>query len=83
LAQWVVPEEFDRVLASKPRKVQGRFFRALQQMDEDLGHPSLRTAKLQGRQDQWYSRASRADRITFFREGDRIILIMNCGHEIL
>jgi hypothetical protein len=71
------------VLRKKPADAQARFFKALKQMDEDLGHQGLRTAKLSGRDDLWYVRASQAERITFKRDGDKITLVMNCGHEIL
>ena len=83
MAEWVIPDEFDRVLARKPTRVQIQFFKALQRMDTDLGHTSLKVGKLQGPGDRWYARASRSDRITFLRDGNRIILLMNCGHEIL
>ena len=78
-----MPPEYDRVLHGKDAKRQARIFQAMQRMDQDMGHPGLQVRKLQGRKDVWYARASRADRITFYRSGGKIILIMNCGHEIL
>lgn len=74
---------FRKVLNSKSPERRGSLLRAMARMEENLWHPSLRTSKLAGRDDQWHSRASRADRITFYLDGNKITPIMNCGHDIL
>lgn len=79
-----MPPKFDEVLRGKPSKAQERFMKALALLGENPRHPSLRTRRLTGAQDnRWYARASRGERITFYMEGQTITLIMNCGHEIL
>jgi hypothetical protein len=77
------PKTFRRVLNRKSNERVSALLKAMAQMEQDLWHPSLRTSKLTGRPGQWYSRASRSDRITFYLDGNRITPIMNCGHDIL
>ena len=58
-----------------------RVEKALQLMDTDLRHPSLRVKKMGGADDIWEARASRSIRITFQIQGD-ILILRNVGaHE--
>lgn len=52
------------------------------QLQEDWRHPGLHSNKLGGT-DIYHARISGGNRVTFFWEGDRIVIENHCNHDIL
>lgn len=69
--------------ADLPQDIRHRVDRALRRLVENPAHPSLRLAKLQGFENIWEARISRAYRLTCCFEGDTCILRRVGPHEIL
>jgi mRNA-degrading endonuclease RelE of RelBE toxin-antitoxin system len=70
----VLTERFRRAYRSLTTEDQKRVQNALRRMSEDLRHPGLRVKRIRGTHGIWEARASRALRLTFEVEGDKIVL---------
>lgn len=70
----VLTERFRRAYRSLTTEDQKRVQNALRRMAEDLRHPGLRVKRIRGTHGIWEVRASRALRLTFEVEGDKIVL---------
>jgi hypothetical protein len=55
----------------------------IRQLREDWRHPSLASSKLRGTKGIYHAKVSRGNRVTFFWEGDRIVIENHCNHDIL
>lgn len=77
-----VPKPLKKSLAKKPAPMQGAIMAAITQLRQDWTHPSLGSSKLGGT-DIYHAKVSRGNRITFFWEGDRIVIENHCNHDIL
>lgn len=71
---FVQTERFRRAYRSLASEEQKRVQNALRRMAENLRHPGLRVKRIRGTQGIWEARASRALRLTFEVEGNKIIL---------
>ncbi len=71
---FVLTERFRRAYRSLASEEQKRVQNALLRMAENLRHPGLRVKRIRGTQGIWEARASRALRLTFEVEGNKIIL---------
>ena len=71
---FVLTERFRRAYRSLASEEQKRVQNALRRMAENLRHPGLRVKRIRGTQGIWEARASRALRLTFEVEGNKIIL---------
>lgn len=71
---FVLTERFRRAYRSLSADEQKRVQNALRRIAEDLRHPGLRVKRVRGTQGIWEARASRALRLTFEVEGDKIVL---------
>ncbi len=70
----VLTERFRRAYRSLTVEDQKRVQNALRRMSEDLRYPGLRVKRIRGTHGIWEARASRALRLTFEVEGDKIVL---------
>jgi mRNA-degrading endonuclease RelE of RelBE toxin-antitoxin system len=70
----VLTERFRRAYRSLTTEDQKRVQNPLRRMSEDLRHPGLRVKRIRGTHGIWEARASRALRLTFEVEGDKIVL---------
>ena len=70
----VLTERFRRAYRSLTTEDQKRVQNTLRRMSEDLRHPGLRLKRIRGTHGIWEARASRALRLTFEVEGDKIVL---------
>jgi hypothetical protein len=77
-----VPKSLKKKLEKKTPEMQGAVNAALRQLREDWTHPSLASSKLGGT-DIYHAKVSRGNRITFFWDGDVIVLENHCHHDIL
>jgi mRNA interferase RelE/StbE len=71
---FVLTERFRRAYRALSDEEQKRVQRTLRRMSEDLRHPGLRVKRIRGTHAIWEARASRALRLTFEVEGDKIVL---------
>ena len=71
---FVITQRFRRAYRSLTAEEQRRVQNAIRRMSKDLRHPGLRVKRIQGTQGIWEARASRALRLTFEVEWDKIVL---------
>lgn len=74
---------FQRDYKSLPRELQKQFEKAIQMLERDPRHPSLRVKKMAGTRDIWEARVTRSYRFTFNWESDVITLRRIGTHDIL
>ncbi len=79
---FVLTERFRRAYRSLTAEEQKRVQNALRRMSEDLRHPGLRVKRVRGTHGIWEARASRALRLMFEVEGNKIILRNVSSHEV-
>jgi hypothetical protein len=84
----VVPKPLRKRFAKKTPAMRGSLSACFRQLRIDWRHNSLRAKKMQGRRahngaDLFEVRASRANRVTFFWDGPRIVIENHCKHDIL
>jgi hypothetical protein len=79
-----VPKRLRKRLRDKPEPVRNAIARCFKRLQENPYHPGLRTKKMEGRGGYVYeSRASRADRVTWYWDGSRIVIENHCKHDIV
>ncbi|MHB1537562.1 MAG: hypothetical protein ACYCUM_04615 [Solirubrobacteraceae bacterium] len=78
-----IPRNLKKKLEKKPPEMQAAIVACLRQLQEDWRHPSLQSSKLGGTDGIYHAKVSRGNRITFFWEGDRIVIENHCHHDIL
>ena len=77
-----VARTFLKRMRGKSDEDRERIKAAIQQMQDDLNHPSLRVRRVEGQKGVFEARASDALRISFsFTNGDSIRLRVNCSHD--
>jgi len=70
----VITERFAVAYARLPRHVQKKVDKALRLLDADFRHPSLRTRPIEGTRGIYEARVDQKHRMTYEREGDRLIM---------
>jgi len=78
---FVLTDRLRRACRSLSAEEQQRIQGALRRMSEDLRHPGLRIKHVRDTRGIWEARASRALRLTFEVDGDKIILRNVGGHD--
>ena len=78
-----VPENFKKVAKRKPASMQAAIEKCLRLLASNPRHPSLHFKPVQGTKDVWEIRIDNGNRITCTRDGDRVVLLNNCNHDIL
>lgn len=77
-----VPRPLKKKLAKKPKEMQGAVLAAIRQLRIDWSHPGLGCSKLGGTE-IYHAKVSKGNRITFYWEGDTIVIENHCNHDIL
>lgn len=67
-------DKFRRNYQKLPTKIQKKFQKQLNFLVTNFRHPSLRTKKMEGRENVWEARVDRSYRFTFQKENSDIIL---------
>jgi len=70
----VISERFALAYAGLPRDVRRRVDKALRLLEEDFRHPGLRAQRVEGTEGIYEARVDRRHRMTYHREGDRLIM---------
>jgi mRNA-degrading endonuclease RelE of RelBE toxin-antitoxin system len=70
----VISERFARAYAKLPGDVQNKVDKALRLLDEDFRHPGLRARRVEGTEEIYEARVDHRHRITYHREGDRLVM---------
>jgi len=70
----VITERFAVAYARLPSHVQKKVDKALRLLDADFRHPSLRTRPIEGTRGIYEARVDQKHRMTYEREGDRLIM---------
>ncbi len=70
----VLTERFARAYGRLPQRVQRKVDKALQLLEEDFRHPGLRARPVEGTRGIYEARVDRKHRLTYEREGDRLIM---------
>jgi len=74
---------FKKRLHKKPHAMQGAIMAAIQRLDENPWHPSLKVERVRSQPGVWAARIDRANRLTFEWEGDMKTLLNHCSHEVI
>jgi hypothetical protein len=77
-----VPKNLKKKLEKKPPAMQGAIVACLRQLREDWRHPSLASSKLGGT-NIYHAKVSKGNRVTFYWDGDCIVVENHCNHDIL
>jgi len=70
----VITERFARAYARLPRHIQKKVDKDLRLLEADFRHPSLRARLIEGTKGIYEARVDRKHRMTYEREGDRLIM---------
>jgi mRNA-degrading endonuclease YafQ of YafQ-DinJ toxin-antitoxin module len=84
LAPQRVTKRFQRAFKKKPPNQQARISKCLRQLREGGPpyHPGLHTHKVQGHPTAWEAYVDGANRVTFERDGEWVVLRNNCKHDM-
>jgi len=77
----VITERFARAYAKLPAEVQKRVDKALRLLDEDFRHPGLHAQRIEGGAGIYEARVDRRHRMTYHRDGDRLVMRNVGEHE--
>jgi len=80
-----IPEEFKRLVDGKPAPLAGAIAKCVSLLGSDPRHKSLQTHPVRGTRNPKVFEAyvDKKNRVTFHREGSKIVLRNNCNHDIL
>lgn len=67
-------KRFKRAFLKLSPDIRKKVKRALELLDQDFHHPSLRAKRLSGHRDIFYARVDRNHRMTYERRGELLIL---------
>jgi mRNA-degrading endonuclease RelE of RelBE toxin-antitoxin system len=70
----VITERFAKAYAKLRRHIQKKVDKALRLLEADFRHPSLRARPIEGTKGIYEARVNRKHRMTYEREGDRLIM---------
>jgi mRNA-degrading endonuclease RelE of RelBE toxin-antitoxin system len=70
----VISERFALAYAELPPDVRRRVDKALRLLEEDFRHPGLRARRVEGMEGIYEARVDRRHRMTYHREGDRLVM---------
>ncbi len=78
-----VPKNLRKKLEKKTPEMQAAILACLHQLRVDWRHPGLASSKLGGKGDIYHAKVGRGNRVTFFWDGDVIVIENHCNHDIL
>jgi hypothetical protein len=70
----VITERFAEAYTELPHHIQKKVDKALRLLDADFRHPSLRARPIEGTRGIYEARVDLKHRMTYEREGDRLIM---------
>ncbi|OGO40525.1 MAG: hypothetical protein A2Z04_05340 [Chloroflexi bacterium RBG_16_57_9] len=70
----VITGRFARAYARLPDHIQKKVDKALRLLEADFRHPGLRTRRIEGTPGIYEARVDQKHRMTYEREGDRLIM---------
>ena len=70
----IISQRFALAYAELPLDVQRRVDKALRLLEEDFRHPGLRARPVQGTEGVYEARVDRRHRMTYHRDGDRLVM---------
>ena len=73
---------FKKRLNRKDPALTGAILRCIDKLTEDPRSPGLRVKRMQG-VNVWEARVDEGNRLTFEMNGDEIVLLNHCNHDIL
>jgi hypothetical protein len=79
----VWPKSLKKSLAKKPHEMQAKILKCVTQLRIDPHHNSLHVHRVNHRPGILEARIDRANRLTFYWDGDTVVVENHCNHEIL
>ena len=83
MRELVRTDRFKKLYRKLPEAIRKKVKRQLRALAEDVGHPSLHTKRIKGREDIWEARVDIHHRMTFHMTGDRVTLRAVGPHDVL
>ena len=77
----VISERFALAYAKLPSDVQAKVDKALRLLEEDFRHPGMRAGRVEGTEGIYEARVDRRHRMTYQRDGDRLVMRNVGEHE--
>lgn len=77
----VLTKRFKRRFERKTPQQRAAIMRTLARLEENPRHPGLNAHPLRGSGGVWEAYINTGDRVSYQRDGDRLILRMNCNHD--
>jgi hypothetical protein len=80
----IITENFRRVLRKKEQRLQDAIRKCISRLIDSPDHPGLQVHRVQGTKTVWEAYVDSANRVTFERPGDGVIVLRNnCNHDII
>jgi mRNA-degrading endonuclease YafQ of YafQ-DinJ toxin-antitoxin module len=76
----VLTPRFKRRFEKKTTEQRAAIMRTLARLEKNPRHPSLNAHELRGSGGVWEAYVNTGDRVSYQRDGDRLVLRMNCNH---
>jgi len=70
----LISERFAKAYAKLPQLIQKKVDKALRLLEKDFRHPGLQARRIEGTHGIYEGRVDRRHRMTYEREGDRLIM---------
>jgi mRNA-degrading endonuclease YafQ of YafQ-DinJ toxin-antitoxin module len=81
LPEIVLTPRFKKRFEKKTAEQRAAVMKTLLLLETNPRHPSLNAHELHGSGGVWEAYVNSGDRVTYRREGDRLVMRMNCNHE--
>jgi len=78
-----IDKSFKKRLGKKEPKMRASIVEAITRLRKDRDHPGLKTKSLRGQPGIFSARLDQGNRLTFCWDGDTIVLLNHCNHDIL
>lgn len=77
----VLSPRFKRRFNGKTPEQRAAILNTIARLEQNPRHPGLHAHPLRGSGGVWEAYVNSGDRITYHRDGDRLVLRMNCNHD--
>ena len=74
---------FKKRLDKKTHAQAGAIMECIHRLENNPNHPGLHRHRVQGTRDIWQARVDQGNRLTFRYEGDVVVLLNHCNHDVL
>lgn len=78
-----IPPKFKKKLGQKDARMAASVMKCVATLGTNPHHPGLNTKKMKGCDGIWEARVDRKNRVTFTWDGDVVVLLNHCNHDIL